>query len=828
MARRANELYIGNEYLTIEGRQIKHPALISCYATPTVKSKIRDEPVQLLGLDLETEPTTAELKLIGVWDGNEYQHFYNKDFVEVLYFIVAHCVENDKAIAYWNRLDPFVLYKQLLLRLSPDEQRKSMARYGKIAGVWNKRAGAWSVKPVIEIQIGEEHYFGISNVIRSSMQFFFRRKDDKWLNKVWAYDIACMYQNGIEKEMRDRQYIFGYYSKIAEEAHVIDWAKFDNDRDYMAMVLQSNMLDARAAYDLGMLIQDEFFTAFKHYPANLISQGSLARSAIVATIYNKYLPRYKTEKKLWQKVQSEVQAIGLINYYDEWAERFGPDVLKDLYCLVCESYSGGYIETIRYGYSPSGYFADLTSAYPAVAIDLYDLRGCRITTGTGEPPHIKNSYCFVRGDVNIPLGVNYHPITVKHPIDKATNVRPVGEYRASYTIEERDYLILQGATFNNEVWYNIQTTGKKSPLADCVKTFTDLRTKFLAEGNSAQYMAKIANNSIYGITYEAVDTFDELADGDVIRTGYRAGEFFNPIFAAIITSRTRIKLALAAQKIEDAGGLPILLMTDCVYWQGTADMLPAEMWREKKTLGYFEKPSEYKDLICLGSGRYEYIDVKKGHVTAKRRGLNVEDLHNPDGPEIDTTDDNAKNKKRPFRWRDALLDMANSGNKKLSLSSRVLVSVGMVLHRSDYKIDDLGLIVEERRDVDPVVGRTKRNYDYAQLSDPKLLATTLLDTEPHIWALGMMGEYKLNDQTLPILRDKVMALKVITSAMRKKANNRKSSNTHYKLNSNKLNNDRRNHYQILLAYGYSPEQAAYMRSWGIDRIEEKLREDGLI
>ena len=131
MARRANELYIGNEYLTIEGRQIKHPALISCYATPTVKSKIRDEPIQLLGLDLETEPTTAELKLIGVWDGNEYQHFYNKDFVEVLYFIVAHCVENDKAIAYWNRLDPFVLYKQLLLRLPPDEQRKSMARLVK-------------------------------------------------------------------------------------------------------------------------------------------------------------------------------------------------------------------------------------------------------------------------------------------------------------------------------------------------------------------------------------------------------------------------------------------------------------------------------------------------------------------------------------------------------------------------------------------------------------------------------------------------------------------------------------------------------------------------
>lgn len=64
-------------------------------------------------------------------------------------------------------------------------------------------------------------------------------------------------------------------------------------------------VDARAAYDLGMLIQEEFFTAFKHYPANLISQGSLARSAIVATIYNKYLPRYKTEKSYGKKYKQK-------------------------------------------------------------------------------------------------------------------------------------------------------------------------------------------------------------------------------------------------------------------------------------------------------------------------------------------------------------------------------------------------------------------------------------------------------------------------------------------------------------------------------------------
>ena len=58
MARRENELFIGTDFLNVEGRQIKHPALIKLYATVNAK-KTNDKKIQLIGLDLETQAEKA-------------------------------------------------------------------------------------------------------------------------------------------------------------------------------------------------------------------------------------------------------------------------------------------------------------------------------------------------------------------------------------------------------------------------------------------------------------------------------------------------------------------------------------------------------------------------------------------------------------------------------------------------------------------------------------------------------------------------------------------------------------------------------------------------
>jgi hypothetical protein len=527
--------------------------------------------------------------------------------------------------------------------------------------------------------------------------------------------------------------------------------------------------------------------------------------------------------------------------------------------------------------------------------------------------------------------VNFHPVTVKHPINLDTNIRAVGNYRASYSIEERDFLLSVGATFQNEVWYNVETLGVLSPLAEIAQHFIELRTRLRKAGNSAQYMAKIAVNSMYGILFEAVDTFMETtikhtdkethatyddqriynvlrtymngiditgikddmrnqydttyynkvkrwsakSDGtpmdvvsqelsyygitfendhpvdqliemdnlynqvserinhnstvsydinDVVRAGYRAGEFFNPLYASIITSRTRILIAKCATEIERKGGKPILIMTDSIFWTGTAEMMPAECVREIKTVGYFEKPEHVTDIVCLGSGRYSYIS-KNGEMFAKKRGLNASDIHDPDGiivGEYHTDDGKIK-----LNWLHALTIMAQTHCDKLTIGVRLLVSVGVILNNSHYALADLGLVVDEVRNVDVIVGKSKRFYDDG-LKDPAMLATQMVDTRSIYLSDGMFGTAGLNDQTLPELRDEIMKKSVITAKSKSLKTRAKATKKYNEKVKFKNNTYAKHNYDQLKEMGYTVPEARKMAKWCTDRLNKKLTEDGKI
>ena len=470
MAKRENDLFIGSKYLNEEGRTIKHPALIKLYANVNSK-KVKEEPINLISMDLETDAEKGDLRLLGIYNGTHYR-FYEKDFILELFTWVKIANKKEAALCYWNRLDPFVILKEFMRFVDPEKKQEALARFGKISGEYDRKNQVWNIHPVIQVEIGE-YTFGIIQAIHTSIQFFFQRKGFKSFKKVWAYDIAQLYQNGLEKEATAR---FDYYTKVDKSAHIVDWERYAIENEYKYhIVLKSNELDCMACYDLGMAIQHDFHNAFKYYPRTLISAGSLARSAIIANIFNQY--SHLDEEKANYKVAEDVKSIGFMNYFDTWIDQYGQDLVKDLYSLSTEAYSGGYIEAIRYGYSKEGYYTDIASAYPGVIQNLLDLRGAKITNGDGTPPDIANSYCFIRGVVNIPEHVNFHPITIKHPIHKETNIRATGIYRASYTLNERKFLLEQGATFSDETWINIETTGELSALAKVCKDFIDLRTK---------------------------------------------------------------------------------------------------------------------------------------------------------------------------------------------------------------------------------------------------------------------------------------------------------------------------------------------------------------
>jgi len=839
-----NSLFIGKEHLNIEGRDIKHISLIKKFGVLS-PNKTSDEPMDFIGLDLETDHKTGELKLLGFWEDDKYS-FFTSNFLSIMYSYVKKSIYENKNIVWWNRLDPFIILKQfLIIQKESKIVNRALMHYGKIGGQWDKKNKVFIVKPVISVIVGDKE-FGIMNAIRSSIQFYIKKDDE--LKTCWAFDVAQMYMSGLEKEATTR---FDYYSKVDQSAHLVNWNLFEFDEQYKYdIVLRSNMLDARAVTDLAKETLKEFHTAFKAYPKTLISQGSLARSALMAQLNNMGLEAAKEARK-----------IGIYNHIDKMFMQLGASKAKNFLSLVTEAYSAGYIEAIRFGYAEKGAHADIASAYPATIVKLYDLTGAKYYYGNGIPERAKKGYTFIRGYVDVPEHITFNPITIKHPVFKETNIRASGYYRASYTIEERDFMESQGATFSDEEWFKIETTGNLSPLAKVAQEFIELRKRLLAEKNSAQYMAKIASNSLYGILFEAVDTYEEgtfkrtyeekikdtfykdilkgwrknidftglekdlkyylgsdyskiramwhgeakthpedvksqleyqgiylkgehpadilleindlyridtkivqkqeIMEDMVLKAGYRAGEFFNPIYATFITAQTRILLAKGALEIENNGGKVIALMTDSITWEGTPEQLPHEYVREEKTLGYFEKPDTVSEIICLGAGRYGF-KTDKGYMVTKQRGLSVSDN---------------------LDWKDIL---NKSNDLKYFTKARALVSVGMILGNHQYKVPDLGRIVEVDREVDLIVGLTKRPLK--EDLDINKMKHGLIDTVSFHIGKGMLGN---NDLTLPELRNKLKSKRYELKADRVRRQGNARQKRYYEDNKERIRQQKR-------------------------------------
>jgi hypothetical protein len=247
-------------------------------------------------------------------------------------------------------------------------------------------------------------------------------------------------------------------------------------------------------------------------------------------------------------------------------------------------------------------------------------------------------------------------------------------------------------------------------------------------------------------------------------------------------------------------------------------MLPPEMVKEVKTLGYFETPQFVKDVVCLGTGRYGfYIQNKKGKwvYASKRRGLNVQDLHDENGVALDE-----------FNWMALLKKMQRENKTEIDISVRTLISVGMIIHRNDLNVSHLGRIVKEHRTVQAIVGKNKRLFDN-KYDDPHILAKTLVDTMPIEYVAGMFGKYEIEDQTLPLLRFEMMKKEYLTSKEKEKDNTNKRAKRFYHRNKEEILTNKKENYRMLKDLGYTTDDAMRMMHWSNARIEIHLKGDGV-
>jgi hypothetical protein len=654
--------------------RLLHHILIARYAKVTMHH--RDTPIPLVGLDIETNYLTGEPKLLGYSYPNGFYHSDDTPTLDSLYLIIQGIISNSDPgtqIVTWGNLDI-----NCLIRLfDPTSEEKTFISKG-YGGRF--RNGEWYQKPPLMRSMFNGATFSIDHYI-SGRSLRLSVVIANRCRTIWIYNLSQFYPTRISETAKALGYKWIDYD---ESTHLIDWKRYFTESAYRIECLDSNRQDAQTVRMMADHLQGIFHKAFQAYPALLVSAGSLADAAV-----SKMLTPEEYESNSWQYLK--YSTLGANN-----------DVVRLAESLLSEAYSAGYVDQFSIGFHPKAFTVDISSAYPHKIRQLPDLRNCYMVPGSGNPnDYIKRLSSerigvfttVLRGTVTIPESLEYHPITVKTP--QRQNIRPIGTFRAAYFIEERDFCEKYGATFTNEEWVIFALKENvPAPIAKVSQALADMRDSYRAKLDDAkksgsdeeiifydslQYMVKVVDNSLYGKNVMATEIVEEI-NGKPVVVGLKAGDRFNQLYGGWITALTRTQLAQACMDIQTNGGLPILAMTDSVYWTGTIKDLPQDVISHHgKVAGKFESPEVVEDMFLVKTGQYEYRKGKQFY--HKMRGLNL--------PYEDRSSNESFYRKRISEW---LLDKSphmHPEDVEIPVNTRKLVTVGIA-----HDPDTLGMVAD--------------------------------------------------------------------------------------------------------------------------------------
>lgn len=276
------------------------------------------------------------------------------------------------------------------------------------------------------------------------------------------------------------------------------------------------------------------------------------------------------------------------------------------YALNC--YRGGRFEAFQRGFFEKAYQYDIKSAYPYHISNLIDIR-------YGFWEHVKE---FVSADygfykVFIKDENPYICLTndfLRYEL-KNVNYYCQGEQTTFLTQNEIDF-------FSKKMYGKIKVIdGYVFHANEKIKPFEIIKTLYKKRSESVftNYALKIVMNSLYGKFYQ----LQKKSDGF-----YHSGNLFNPIYASVITSNTRLQL-LDFSMDEDT----LLYMTDSVITTKKKSKIGDD-------LGEWSLDCEGETGI-IGSGIYFIDNKNKFRGFKKNYSLKEEVLKNCDKKEIDFT-----------------------------------------------------------------------------------------------------------------------------------------------------------------------------------------------
>ena len=507
----------------------------------------------------------------------EREHFtVFENFYEIFHDFIIYNVQHNKDVLTWSRYDNTHLIKMILSIFEPVEIKQSLLRIGKIS-------------PICSYQYND-FTFVIENIIKDCV--IIKVIDSNGASKnCTVYNLKNLYDTDLETTANN--YKIDYYSKLGKEYHLIDKKCFETDTYYKSMVIKSNKLDNIVLLDIAKNMLNTFKTISGHLPKSIFTNGSLARSYSLANIGS------AGSKNL--------------NFKMIYGKH---ELFSSLLDYSMKSYHGGKIESYVLGYLPKAKIIDITSAYPYAMSQLPKLT--KKVIQSSDVTLIKDYYyvfinCEIRNeDMNL-----IHPVLVENPINKS-NISPYGYMKAVITKIEYDYMIKKGCDINVIDFIAIEHENEY-PYKKIVDELFLNRMKTKNTNISLSIMYKTILNSLYGITFELTDMYEEI-NNVITWAGYRAGDYFNPVIASYITALTRTYLSDVSHDIILNGGDVLLNMTDSIIYHGNTSL---DVFSQEKILGKFEPPTLIKDVYILGAGRYEYRDEFSEKYTIKNRGFSV-------------------------------------------------------------------------------------------------------------------------------------------------------------------------------------------------------------
>ncbi|HHX78379.1 MAG TPA: hypothetical protein GX695_01325, partial [Acholeplasmataceae bacterium] len=622
-----------------------------------LKNFVNEKAKKFIGLDIET--VENDIFLIGCYDLDNKYTYALDNFIDFLFTKLIYCCKNNSHIATWTKYDNTQILKILLDELKDETLINSVLnKINKISARYNKRLIKYTEPPLLTFKY-KTFIINVENIIRDCILF---RIIDKNNNSkvVWSYNIKNMYPSyTLEEVCKDAN--FKYYSKISSNSHIINKDKFNTDNEYKKMVILSNNLDSRIAKDLAYKLESDFFTIFQSYPNNLISAGSLARSSVISL------------SKLLERPINKLNINDILDLKNN-------DLHKKLLDYSMRAYHGGKIDSYVIGYTKKAYIIDITSAYPSALYNLKGFDDILIDYKKSIDFDVDYyDYLFIKCNLNIKNENLSTPFIIENPLNNASNLSPYGHLQnIVITKYEYEFILQNKEDIEIDIidLIGIKCYGDYSIYRYIIDKLFNLRLQYKNQNmNTISNLLKLIINSLYGINYELTDTYNMNENEKLVNIGYRSGDFFNPIIASHITSKTRTEISNMNNIITKRGGKVLLNMTDSIMYEG-ANI--EDLCSKEKVLGKFDYPQEITDIIILGCGRYEY--KKDAKFKVKTRGFTADKKNESFYKEVLTNGGVIKNHNfiTPFK--------ATTYSKKF---------------KRDFTYKDLGLIFEDEYILNP-------------------------------------------------------------------------------------------------------------------------------